>query len=263
MGFLLKLEKGKSHIIRKLVEALSGVVSETVLETSPSEFTVTAIDPGRNALLKLQIPKESFDGFKSSEKAKAGINLADFDKIMKRLTSEDSLELFYDEKDVSIKISMRRSEQRTRTFHLALIDLEVEELPIDKLLQADYSAGFIIEPDFFEEAVKDAEVYSETITMEAIKNKKIGFSSFGAVGHMSYDIGVSEFETCDIENNCKASFGLSVLKNIFKVSSIVEKLQIALSSDHPLAMVMQLEGGGILYFLVAPRVEYEEDIEDE
>ena len=142
---------------------------------------------------------------------------------------------------------------------LSEIDIETEELPIDKLLSHNYEAGFGVEPELFDEAVKDAEIYSEKITINAVKGKHINFFASGTIGSMDYEVGLEDLESVEIDEDCEATFGLSFLKNIFKVSSISDKLTIAISNDHPMAMIINLHGGGVLYYLVAPRVEYEED----
>lgn len=266
MGYRFKLEKKKSHILKILVSALAGVVDETTFMIDSDEFVVEAIDPGRNCLLKLVMPKEVFSEFECSEgeKYETGICLSDLDKIMKRSTNDDSLELSYDDKDNHLIVTMERSgRKRKRTFRLGEIDVDYEKLPIDNLLEKDYDAGFDIDMSIMDEAVKDAEIYSEVITVTAKKGKSITFSSSGVVGSMDYEIDLEDLESAEVDDNCRASFGLTFLKNVFKVSSIVKSLTIALAKENPMAMIMHIIGGGILYYIIAPRVEYEELDEDE
>lgn len=262
MDYKFKLEKKKSHVLKKLIEVMAGVVDETIFKVNSEEFAVTAIDPGRNCLLKLVMPKECFSEFgcKKGDEFETSINLSDLDKILKRCTAEDSVELASDTKQSQLKVSMERSgKNRKRTFRLTEIDIDFEALPIDEMLKHDYSAGFGVEPELFDEAVKDAEIYSEVITIIAKKDEKIEFLSEGVIGSMNYEVGLEDLENAEIDKDCEATFGLVFLKNIFKISSIVDKLTIAISNDHPMAMIISLEGGGVLYYLVAPRVDYEEE----
>ena len=61
MSFTLKIEN--SRILKGIIETLSSIIDETEFRVSPSEFTISAMDPSRICLLKLSIKKENFDEY--------------------------------------------------------------------------------------------------------------------------------------------------------------------------------------------------------
>jgi proliferating cell nuclear antigen len=262
MSFTLKLEN--SRILKGIVETLSSIIDETEFKVTPSDFTISAMDPSRICLLKLSIKKENFDEFKCSKESKVGLNLDDLDKILRRSSADDVVEIDFNEKDQKIKIKMKRDDSsRTRTFSLALLDIDIEEIPMDNLLKIDYSSKWVIDSDFLVEAIKDAEIYSEILNMKAIEGQGLIFSSSGQIGEMNYELGLDELLETDINETCAGAYSLTFLKAILKIASITEKLEISLKTDHPLKMFFNLLEGGELFYFLAPRVEEAEFDEDE
>jgi proliferating cell nuclear antigen len=254
MSFKLKLEN--SRILKGIIETLSSIIDETEFEVTPEQFSITAMDPSRICLLKLTIKNEDFDEYECDEETKVGINLDDLNKILKRSSTDDSIEIDFTESDNKIKIVMQREGMsRKRTFSLALLDIEMEEIPMDNLLQIEYPTNWVIDPDFLVEAIKDAEIYSEILKIKAEEEKGLEFSSSGQIGEMEYHLGVEDLIETNITDKNTGAYSLTFLKAILKISSITEKLEISLKTDHPLKMIYNLLEGGELSYFLAPRVE--------
>lgn len=262
MSFTLKLDN--SRVLKGIVETLSSIIDETEFKVSPKEFVITAMDPSRICLLKLSIKKESFDDYKCSKETKIGLNLDDLDKILKRSSADDNIEIDFKETDQKIKITMDRvGKTRKRTFSLALIDLEREEIPMENLLKIDYPSKWVIDTEFLVEAIKDAEIYSEILNMKAVANEGLVFSSTGQIGEMEYNLSVEDLLESEISETCTGAYSLTFLKAILKIASITEKLEISLKTDHPLKMIFNLLEGGELNYFLAPRVEEAEFDDDD
>jgi proliferating cell nuclear antigen len=262
MSFTLKLDN--SRILKVITETLSSIIDETEFKVTPKEFIITAMDPSRICLLKLAIKKESFDDYNCNKESKIGLNLDDLDKILKRSASNDSLEIVFKETDQKIKIKMQREgKSRSRTFSLALIDLDREDIPMDNLLKIEYPAKWVIDTDFLIEAIKDAEIYSEILNTKAIKDEGLLFSSTGQIGEMEYSISIDDLIQSDIEETCSGAYSLTFLKAILKMAPITEKLEVSLKTDHPLKMIFGLLEGGELNYFLAPRVEEAEFDDDD
>jgi len=262
MSFTLKLEN--SRILKGIVETLASIIDETEFRVTPKEFTISAMDPSRICLLKLTIKKDNFDDYKCSKESKVGLNLDDLDKILKRCAANDSVEIDFNEKDQKIKIKMQREgTSRTRTFSLALLDIDIEEIPMENLLNIEYSSKWVIDPEFLVEAIKDAEIYSEILNMKSIEDQGLVFSSTGQIGEMNYELELDELIETEITGTSSGAYSLTFLKAILKISSITEKLEISLKTDHPLKMMFNLLEGGELFYFLAPRVEEADFDEDE
>lgn len=264
MSFTLKLEN--SRILKVIVETLASIIDETEFQVTPKEFTISAMDPSRICLLKLSLKKQNFDEYDCNKESKVGLNLDDLDKILKRSAANDSVEINFDETEQKIKIKMQREGMsRTRTFSLALLDIEIEEIPMDNLLKIEYPSKWVIEPSFLVEAIKDAEIYSEILNIAAIEDQGLNFSSTGQIGEMEYNLSEDDLIETNIDGSSSGAYSLTFLKAILKIASITEKLEISLKTDHPLKMIFNLLEGGELSYFLAPRVEeaeFEDDDDD-
>ena len=264
MSFTLKLEN--SRILKVIVETLASIIDETEFRVTPKEFTISAMDPSRICLLKLSLKKQNFDEYDCNKESKVGLNLDDLDKILKRSAANDSVEINFDETEQKIKIKMQREGMsRTRTFSLALLDIEIEEIPMDNLLKIEYPSKWVIEPSFLVEAIKDAEIYSEILNIAAIEDQGLNFSSTGQIGEMEYNLSEDDLIETNIDGSSSGAYSLTFLKAILKIASITEKLEISLKTDHPLKMIFNLLEGGELSYFLAPRVEeaeFEDDDDD-
>ena len=262
MSFTLKLEN--SRVLKGIVETLASIIDETEFRVTPKEFTISAMDPSRICLLKLSIKKDDFDEYECSKESKVGLNLDDLDKILKRSAANDTVEINFDEAEQKIKIKMQREGvSRTRTFSLALLDIDIEEIPMDNLLKIEYPSKWVIETDFLVEAIKDAEIYSEILNINANEGKGLKFSSSGQIGEMEYDLNEDDLIESQLQGSSTGAYSLTFLKAILKIASITEKLEISLKTDHPLKMNFDLLEGGELSYFLAPRVEEEEFADDD
>lgn len=260
-SFMIKLEDGK--VLKSIVETLASIIDEVNIVITPNEFSVKAMDPSRICLLQLIIEKENFEEYECSKECNVGINLDDLDKIMKRSSANDTIILSYQEEDRKIKIKMQEGEMtRARTFSLVLIDVDIEDVPIDNLLKIEYPSSWSFDPDILVEAIKDAEIYSEVLNIEAIEKIGLKFTSYGQIGQMEYQLGLDDFIDVDLSKTQKGAFALTFLKYIMKLANITEKLQIFLKGDHPLKMLFNLLEDAKLSYFLAPRVE-EVDFEGE
>jgi hypothetical protein len=152
------------------------------------------------------------------------------------------------------------------------LDLEIEDPPMENLNSLKYPSTWSVDTDFFIEAIKDGEIYSEVLNITVIELLGLIFRSSGAIGEMEYALGLDEFISNDLSDTQEGSFSIIFLKSIMKISNITEKLEISLKTDHPIKMIFELLEGAELKYYLAPRVEemsdedmddFEEDSEDE
>ncbi|TFG12058.1 MAG: proliferating cell nuclear antigen (pcna) [Promethearchaeota archaeon] len=257
-GFTLKKENSK--ILKTIVETLASIIDEAKFQITPKEFMVEAMDPSRICLLRLTIKNGDFDEYQCAEKCHVGLNLDDLDKILKRSTANDSIEISLTETDQKIKVKMKAPEStRTRTFSLALLDVDIEEIPMENLLNIEFNSDWVMDPEFLVEAIKDAEIYSEILNMKALEDQGLVFSSTGQIGEMNYELEMDDLTESNINDTASGAYSLTFLKAILKIASITERLKISIKSDHPLKMVFDLLEGGNLHYFLAPRVDSDDD----
>ena len=259
-SFSLKLEN--SRIIKSIIETLSNIIDETMITITKDGLCIKAMDPSRICLLQFIMKEKDFDEFECSSTTEICLNLDDLDKIMKRSAADDSIEIKFKEDDNKIKIIMKKEGvSRSRTFSLAILDSEQEEIQMEKLLQIEYPAKWQMDPNLFTEAIKDAEIYSEILNLKT-NEKGLTFSSSGQIGEMIYDLPKEDLIDSEIEGENLGAYSINFLKSIMKLSGITEKLDISLKTDHPIKLIFNILEGAVLSYFLAPRVE-SADFEDD
>lgn len=262
LGFELSLQNSK--ILKSIIDTLASIIDETEIIITPKQFMIKAMDPSRICFLQIIMKKTDWDIYNCELKQKVGINLEDLDKIMKRASPKDSITLSFNPEEQKLKVKMKREgDTRVRVFRLTSLELNIEDVPIENLLNIDYSTIFSIDISILEEAMKDAEIYSETFTIKSVENEGITLNSIGIIGEMLYELGSDELIELDIKENTSGSYSIKFLKSILKLKSITEKLELSLKTDHPAKLVFDIIEGGKADFFLAPRVEEVEFDEEE
>jgi len=257
-----KITKENSKIPKSIIETLSALIEETQLIVTPEGFHIKAMDPSKACMISLFIEKENFDEFECREPCKLSLNLEDFDKILRRSTTNDQLVLSYKEEEQRIKVQIIPEESMySRTFSLALLDIDYEEVPVENLNRIVFHTKFCLDIDFLIQAVKDAEIYSDVFSIKSIQGQGLEFYSIGSIGEMRYKISPEDIPNLDLEiiqESCD-SFAIDFLKKITKIHTIADTIDISLRTDHPLKMKISiLEGGELLYYQ-APRAENDDN----
>jgi len=261
-GFELTLQN--SRILKSIVETLASIIDETEIIVTPKEFIIKAMDPSRICLLQIIMKKIDWDEYNCTSEQKVGINLEDLKKIIGRSSQKDSITFSFIPEEQKLKIKMKKEgDKHIRVFSLASIKLEIEDIPLENLLKIDYSTRFAIDLSILEEALKDAEIYSEIITIESLENGGINFNSIGIIGEMLYELGPDELIELDITENTTGSYSIAFLKSILKLKPITEKLELSLGTDHPVRLEFDIIDGGKADFFLAPRAEEVESDEFE
>jgi len=257
-----KIKKENSKILKSIIETLSALIEETQLIVTPEGFHIKAMDPSKSCMVSLSIEKENFDEFECGLPCKLCLSLDDFDKILRRSTNNDQLVLSYKEEEQRIKIQIiPEGATYSRTFYLALLDIDYEEVPVENLNRIVFHTKFCLDINFLIQAVKDAEIYSDVFSIKSIQGQGLEFYSLGSIGEMRYKISPEDIPNLDleiIEESCD-SFSIDFLKKITKIHTIADEVDISLRTDHPLKMEISiLEGGELLYYQ-APRAENDDE----
>jgi len=253
-----------SKILKGIIDAVSAIIDETYFVADEKGLTLTAMDESHICLMSMNLPKELFDGgYECSEQMKMGINLEDMTKIIRRAGVQDAIE-FKHQKDAE-KFQVQMKGRGTRTFSLRLVDIDEEKIPPTAELDVNFEAKVTLDVDVLEEAIKDAEIYQDTLEVQ-INNSGVRFSAASEVGDIEYQLSSDQLHASEVKKGGRGVFSLSFLKNILKIAGITDKVTLNIADNTPLKLEFEIINndakGKVMYFL-APRVEEEESYESE
>jgi proliferating cell nuclear antigen len=252
--------------IKGVFEAISAVVSEAKMKFTPNGIFLDAIDEGRICLIGMKLDKDDFDTYKCSDTYELGINMEDVTKILRRGTAKEEITLVYNPDIKKIKILLKAEKsKKARQFGLGLIQLGDTGIKPEALDKIEYTSKISIPLSYLEEAIKDADIFSECLIL-SINKENMMFKAEGQIGESetvleSGDEGIQDF-TCGVETGDN-TFALAYLKNIVKVSAISDRVELSINAGTPMKAKFLVMSSSLFKYYLAPRIDEQEEDYDE
>lgn len=237
---ILKLEDPR--MLSDAIGIISEVVSEVRIKLLEDGLSIVAVDPANVALVIFKLPKESFSEYDAGNEV-WGVNLGDLKKILKRAGVNASV--VFEEDKGKLKITI--FDKIKRIFHLALVEISVEDKDIPEL---NFAARVEMDSIDFTQAVEDASVVADSCAF--ILSEK----NFVVEGSGNLNSARAEFSKGDLEmfGMGRAKYSLEYLMKFIKAIKISDRVVVNFSDDYPLRLDFPGEKMGI-GFVLAPRVE--------
>jgi proliferating cell nuclear antigen len=160
-----------------------------------------------------------------------------------------TLELLEDNK---LQITLKSNS--TRTFSLPIIELEEKEQKVPSL---KFPVHIKTSCSIFEDAVADADIVAEAVTLSAEKDKMI-VTAEGDLSKVHIEIKANDETDIKVESNkIKAKYSLEYLKKMIAAGKLTDNVEISFNNDYPLKLDYKVVDKLILSFILAPRVESE------
>jgi DNA polymerase III sliding clamp (beta) subunit (PCNA family) len=235
------LSLDKVDKLTSFISGITGLISEANIVFGPEGISIIAMDAANVAMVTANINKSSFTEYKACEGAVYGVNLLNLKAMLKRGGKSSSLKLAFND---HVNINMTAKDRRISYELPLLADLEDKKPELPKM---DFKAGISIKTADFSEAVSDAEIISDSLSLLFNDNK----ASFEAIGEKSNKV-VIDLPGKSVGENCKSKYSMEYLKKI--IPKGFEKVKLETSKDYPL-MATYEEKDMSIKFLIAPRVE--------
>jgi proliferating cell nuclear antigen len=241
---LLKLENPK--ILADVIGIISDLVSEVRLKASMEQgLGIVAIDPANVALVSFKIPASAFSAFEATSES-IGVSLDSLKNVLRRASIGSSLVMKTEDNLLKIEIH----DKITRTFLLALIDIEAEEKQVPSL---EFTSKIELSSIDFLDAVEDCAVVADSCSFSIKEGRFI----IEAKGLNSAKNEFSGDEAKIDGSDSKSRYSLEYLQKFTKGSRVSDKVKINFSDDYPLKLEFKSEQVELI-FVLAPRVETED-----
>ncbi|MFA5731604.1 MAG: proliferating cell nuclear antigen (pcna) [Acidithiobacillus sp.] len=255
------IEFKDAKIMKGIMDSIGEIISEIILIIRKNiGLEILAMDLAHICLVRLLLKKEDLNQFVCSNTFKMGINLIDFNKLLKRASNDDIVTLIREPRINKILLQMKPKEsKRARKFNIALIEMEGEPISFESINNIEFTSIFTMNIKHIDEAIKDAEIFHEAISI-GIKDKILSFSTMGIIGDMEYTLEPTELKNISVmeENTENTIYSISFLKNILKIINTINTIKISMGYQFPLKMDLKCFSQSELTYVLAPRV-----VEDE
>lgn len=246
---MVKIELMDNKIFKDAFESITKIVDEVVCQVDSEGFHVSAIDRSHICFVKLNLEPSVFDEFECEIPERLCIDTNEFMRILKRIKKNDILKLSVDENNLIITFDG----DVNRKFKIKLIDIDYEtpEAPDIPL-----PCGITVDSAMVKDAITDMELFSDKLYF-LIDEDNFIINADGEFGDARFKYFHGE---TGINEVVKSSFSIDKLKDVFTASKFSDIVGINLGTDMPIRINFELvTGDGELNFLIAPRIEAEEE----
>jgi len=260
--FSAKLEK--AGLLKKIIEAIKEVVTDTNFDCSPSGIGMQAMDSSHVSLVSLLLKSEGFESYECGRTLSLGLNLSSMTKILKCAQNEDSVVLNSLEGTDTLKLTFEsQKNDKVAEFELKLTNIDCESLGIP---DAEYTSEIKMPSGEFQRICRDLTVLGDTVTI-SVTSEGVKFAVAGDMGsgniHLLGSKGAVDADndsvTVKVEEETSLTFALRYLNLFSKGSSLANTVTLSLSPKVPLKVEYNLGDLGHLRFYLAPKIDEDTD----
>lgn len=241
-----------ARLWKNLTVAISTVVDEGSFTADEDGMWLREMDPSHVAMIDFMCPKSLFDEFICDEPTKLCINFSELLRFMRRIGSDESIDLLFDSSDAKLNIVLKS--KYTRTFSISTLEPSGDKVPTPKIA---FNSKAQMTAKCLKNSVADASTVSDQIQFET-KDDKLILKASGNRGVVTIDIDTDSDEllSLDVKQPSQATFSLNYLSDIVKaVSNLTSIVTVEFSTDMPLRLNFELPQKGKLLYYLAPRIE--------
>ena len=244
----MKLELSNTKIVKDSLETICLIIEELSFECDAESIRLRALDKSHITFIDLEWKHHLFDSYVCDEPTSFCVDASELLRIIKRIKGDDVLSMSLDEGNLILTYNG----DSVRTFKLRLIDVEYET-PVPP--NVEYPVTLEIPVNVFSDAISDAELYGEKISLSCDNDYFITSADgeFG-VNHNRYLHGES------IGDYVKSTYSIPKIKEMLKAKNLSHEVKLGLGDDLPLTLEYHSPTNDYkLGFLLAPRLEVDDE----
>jgi len=282
------------ELFKKIVSALSELVEQGNFQVDGNMISFQGMDSSHVSLVSLQLTESGFSQYRCDSDQCLGIQFAALSKILKCMTSKDSLSIqAQSDGDVVNFIFESKDQKRYSNFELKMNDIDQEQLGIP---DTEYECHIQMPSGEFQRICRDLAAIGDTVTISATK-QGVKFSVSGDIGSGDMTIkgmmtennrkqmkveedGMEQDDDEDMmtgnnvdddddgNNGVKISlsdtvqqtFSLRYLNNFTKATGLSDKVILRMGTDVPLEVEYKIgdDNFGNLRYYLAPKIDDDE-----
>jgi len=236
-----------AEVFKESIDAISALVTECRLRISEDGFSARAVDTANVAMVSLELRKEAFDSFAGST-AEIGLDIQRLKNIFGMMSGILTIELPENANKLQVSVQGYR-------YSITLLDTNtIRKEPNMPKLELPGKIG--IAGNDLNNAIKAAAIISDKIAMGIDPAKSVFFMvAEGDSDHIRREFAKDELKSLS-PVEARSLFSIDYLKDMGKVMSKAENVEIHLGIDHPVRFSFDIaNGGGHVEYLLAPRIE--------
>jgi len=241
--------KVKSDVLKGIIDVTSPLVNEVKFNITPKGISLRAVDPAHVAMVDLEVESKAFEEFKA-DNMELGIDIDKLSSIMRLSSSDDVVQLDYDEESNRLIIKIGNLVRR-----MGLID--TAGMPDPKMPNISLPAKVVIKASELNQGVRASEAVSDHLALTVNKDNFELYAE-GDTDTVNLKLPKDLLLELDAPSKCKSLFSIDYFSNMIKSVKGEDPITILLGNDNPIRVEFNIaENKGHVTYLLAPRIESE------
>ncbi len=237
----------KASPFRTLIDSVKDILTEANIEVDSNGMKIIAMDGTHTILVHMQLYAERFGEFHCARRCILGINMMNFNKMVKQIKNEDSLVLFMEKSNTSrlgIRI-LNGEKQMITTKYLNLMELDINPIEIPS---ANFSSMITMPSLDFQNIIKDLSQLGDKVEIKSAENELIFRLEGGEFGSQETVCVMPQTQTEIIQGY----FLLKPLSLFTKCTAMSPDIMICLKNNYPIIIEYDVSGLGEIRLALAP-----------
>jgi proliferating cell nuclear antigen len=238
-----------ADIFGESIDAIAALVTECRLHIGEEGIRTRAVDTANVAMVALDLKPDAFSSFEATP-GELGIDIAKMKNIIAMMGKGDTLHLSLPENGHKLELSFGGYK-----YSITLLDVNtIRKDPNPPTIELP--GTIILSGNTLNNAIKAAAVISDKIALgiDAAANTFF-MEAEGDTDHIRLELSGDELEGL-VTAEARSLFSLDYLKDMGKVMSRADRVEIHIGIDHPVKFSFDIaDGNGHVEYLLAPRIE--------
>jgi proliferating cell nuclear antigen len=247
--YLFMIRTVKASPFRTLVDAVKEILTEANIEVDANGMKIMAMDGTHTILVHMRLYADRFDEFHCNRNCILGVNMMNFNKMVKQIKNEESLVLFMEKSNTSrlgIRI-LNGEKQMMTTKYLNLMELDIKPIEIPPV---NFPSVITMPSLDFQNIIKDLSQLGDKVEIKSAENELIFRLEGGDFGFGSQEtVCVMPMSQTDI---VQGYFLLKPLSLFTKCTGMSTDIMIYLKNNYPIVIEYSVSGLGEIKLALAP-----------
>jgi proliferating cell nuclear antigen len=245
----MKLTLAEPRLLVDSVGIISELVNDVRFKIDSNQIELIAMDPANVAMIIFKLLSSAFSEYKVEKPVTLAVSLESLKAILKRVKPADVLSMELDSEKNRLKVTLKSD--GTRTFNLALIDVEDKEQRIPDL---NFPVKVEMNSMALDDAVYDMDVVAESIALSAQKGKFVVEAESNMNDAHSEIVEDDQTKITGAKSEVRSKYSIEYLKKIIKGGKIAPRVVLQFNKDYPLRVDYLVKDKLSFSVILAPRV---------
>lgn len=245
--YVFMIRTVKASPFRTLIDALKDILTEANIEVDKNGMSVMAMDGTHTILVNMRLYADRFDEFYCERKCILGVNMMNFNKMVKQIKNEESLVLFMERSNTSrlgIRI-MNGEKQMVTTKYMNLMELDIKPMDVPA---AHFPSVITMPSTDFQNIIKDLSQLGDKVEIKTAENELIFRLEGGEFGSQE-TVCILPMSHSEI---IQGYFLLKPLTLFTKCTGMSSSNMIHLKNNYPIVIEYSVSGLGEIKLALAP-----------